>query len=384
MRVLRVLTLLFWCAWSLGHLQGIPLSNEVRLYVHDIVLVFFIAIAGNMFRNELRARITKILQRRWRLAVWISLALGIGVYHSGVFVLLYAARLSAYVVFIMLQQHIWKAEGRKAVLIPLTAGIMSIIFGFLQYTLLPDLRFLKILGWDDHYYRMAGTMLDPNFFAVTVIWTLIAAHTTKYITKYMSFLHALTLASIGAILLSFSRASYLALAAVMLMAGIQKRSVIRQYVQQQKVMVVGFVALLIVLASITTNYGGEGVNLLRTSSITARITTTQSALAALNTPAKLVLGTGLFSTQSHQANTHLDLPYHANLADNIVVLCITSFGLLGVVLLLYNLGKIASWYLKLPATKKILLISLVIHSMFNNTVLEPFSFLYFWSLWTLL
>src|SRR3989304_8999963 len=37
------------------------------------------------------------------------------------------------------------------------------VFGLAQYILIPDTRFLAVLNWDDHYYRLLSTLLDPNF-----------------------------------------------------------------------------------------------------------------------------------------------------------------------------------------------------------------------------
>lgn len=43
------------------------------------------------------------------------------------------------------------------------AGGEVVALGFFQYIFYPALRNLLYAGWDEHYYRMFGTFLDPNF-----------------------------------------------------------------------------------------------------------------------------------------------------------------------------------------------------------------------------
>src|SRR3989338_6680935 len=38
--------------------------------------------------------------------------------------------------------------------------------GLGQYIFLPDTRFLLSYGWDEHYWRLIGTVLDPNYMGV--------------------------------------------------------------------------------------------------------------------------------------------------------------------------------------------------------------------------
>ncbi|MFH1656290.1 MAG: hypothetical protein ABH956_00775, partial [Candidatus Nealsonbacteria bacterium] len=47
------------------------------------------------------------------------------------------------------------------------------IFGWFQYLIYPDLRSLIALGWDDHLFRIVGTLIDPTFTAILLVFGVI-------------------------------------------------------------------------------------------------------------------------------------------------------------------------------------------------------------------
>ena len=85
----------------------------------------------------------------------------------------------------------------------LTITIATAIFGWLQYIFLPDVRFLKDFGWDDHLYRMIGTFFDPTYLALIILLGIIIAVFTK--KKKILYYLIISLA------FTYSRATYLAL-----------------------------------------------------------------------------------------------------------------------------------------------------------------------------
>jgi len=42
------------------------------------------------------------------------------------------------------------------------AGVVTAIFGLVQYIFIPDTRFLSKYGWDDHYFRVSLQGADRN------------------------------------------------------------------------------------------------------------------------------------------------------------------------------------------------------------------------------
>src|SRR3989344_4084149 len=83
----------------------------------------------------------------------------------------------------------------------LVAAIVALI-GWIQYFLNPDLRPMKVLGWDDHYFRVTSTLLDPGFAGIVLVMDLVIALQKRHLPLMLGFFMT--------ILFTYSRASYLA------------------------------------------------------------------------------------------------------------------------------------------------------------------------------
>jgi hypothetical protein len=177
---------------------------------------------------------------------------------------LYLLRLYSYIAFSYVLFHTIKS--RKALLNQekllsalLAVFITTAIIGWLQYFWLPDLRDLKYLGWDDHLYRLTGSFLDPGFTGLILTFGVLLSVCKYKEYKKLSFL------SIAAFLaftvaFTYSRASYLALAAGLLFLF---RGSIKRYVLSAAI-----VFLLVVV--MLPRPEGYGVRLERTHSIIAK------------------------------------------------------------------------------------------------------------------
>jgi hypothetical protein len=144
------------------------------------------------------------------------------------------------------------------------------ILGLAQYVWYPDLRNLIYLGWDPHYQRLFSTLLDPNFTGVMlVVGILLGAAFLDTEKRLLGWVIAGELLLLGALVLTFSRSSYLALAAGGIMWGIQKK-------KTALVLTIGALALSVVLF---LPKSGEGQNLLRTVSSEARVGNAINALS---------------------------------------------------------------------------------------------------------
>jgi len=120
--------------------------------------------------------------------------------------------------------------------------------------------------------------------------------------------------------------------------------------------------------------GGEGVNLARTSTIDARRENAQENLINLEGP-QWIWGRGLFNSDSEKESYTNN---HAQLPDNILVMVINSTGLFGFIYFLKLCFKWLNIFWKKDSLWTSLLIGVLIHSMFNNTLLQPFVFLQLW------
>src|SRR5258708_36528350 len=87
-------------------------------------------------------------------------------------------------------------------------GVFIAIFGWIQYFFFPDLRALKMLGWDDHYFRLVSTYLDPAFTGILLVLAEILV-IAKTIQKKSRFIFSVNLFLIITILFIYSREIYL-------------------------------------------------------------------------------------------------------------------------------------------------------------------------------
>jgi hypothetical protein len=160
--------------------------------------------------------------------------------------ILYLLRLVSYL-YLGVVAYQSNVELKKSLLV---VGIFIGIFGWIQYLFWPDLRQLYLLGWDDHLNRLTGTFLDPAFTGILLVLAFLLA-------KNMS----LKLFFIITTLVTYSRASFLALFVSLLYLMIVKR-------MKRLAM---FLALGVTLILFLPKGVGEGVNLARTRSIELKL-----------------------------------------------------------------------------------------------------------------
>ena len=115
--------------------------------------------------------------------------------------------------------YLWVIANSGKLLSPVKKFIIPafwifIILAWIQYLFLPDTRFLLRYGWDEHYYRMIGTVLDPNYLGVMLGMIgiyLIYKYTNRQIDKWGKILLALIF---GGLVVTYSRASWVAMVVV--------------------------------------------------------------------------------------------------------------------------------------------------------------------------
>ncbi|NCN87463.1 MAG: hypothetical protein GW941_01055 [Candidatus Pacebacteria bacterium] len=242
-------------------------------------------------------------------------------------------------------------------------GFYLLLFGLFQYLFIPDMRFLSILGWDDHYYRLIGSQFDPNFMGI--IFVLLFFNFKKVRLKKGKYLKniLLFLLLIG-ITLTFSRATYLSfLVGTILFAKFNYKRYL-------------YAILLIILIILSPKPGGEGVDLTRTASISARVESSQTSLVSLQ-PYQYLFGQGLFNRQK---NSYIKNDYiradHAILEDNFILLIFNATGIVGLSLVSIILSKHLVALYKKNQVNTISIILVLTHSLFNNTVFQPFVFIF--------
>lgn len=199
---------ILWFALLLGQLGGIPLSPGVNLYFQDVALSGLILVAAIRYG---------LLRKLWHLRLTKPIAL-----FAGVGMLSLLANVHVYPVWVIVKGslYLWRwiayALFYGVVLVsPFprrfwfvwlgSFGVVLAAGGLVQFVLYPDLRNLWYLGWDPHYYRVFATLLDPNYVGILLVLTLCLIFSVWRRAWWLAGIVGL------ALLLTYSRSSYLAI-----------------------------------------------------------------------------------------------------------------------------------------------------------------------------
>lgn len=262
-----------------------------------------------------------------------------------VYSVFYLARLCLYpTIYFATRQF----SGKKIFPLTMISLLIFCLLGLLQYLFFPDMRFLKNLGFDDHYYRLISSFYDPNFAGA------IFAGSSLFFLALGQWLSALPLVLLLA--LTFSRASYL-----VFLVGISGLLYFRK-----KWYLLIFLFLLAAIVYFIPKPFGEGVNLFRTFSIFSRF---DSWLAGWQLfVQKPLLGWGYNTLRTITGNRF-------QIDNSYVYLAATTgiFGLAAFFNLLKSIFKITKW---LP--QRIFILALLTHSLFNNSLFYIWLYFTFW------
>jgi hypothetical protein len=350
---------------SLGQLQRIQLTNSIAFYLHDLLIIGFLlkelftAIVQRKKIIEYLKKI-KIFQKKILLVFLIMVFLSWMItFVEGRFdfkAILYLARLISYVVFVFLVQKKLKNKSWLWRLV----SFNILLVGFLQYLFLPDLRFLIYEGYDDHFYRLVSTIMDPAFTGLIFVFNL-----NYYLWQKKRNWALIALFATG-LLLTYSRSSYLAFLLSSLFLFFSDRN------SAKKAILSILICFFISLPFLPKQSGGDGVDLLRTSSTVARISNDQEILKEIK-GVEWLFGKGLF-IPSQNRQTTLNIPTHSHFADNLFVFIISNLGIIGSITLIILIWETLKLGKKQNA---VLLISLITNAMFNNNLTQSFVVLIF-------
>ncbi len=350
---------------SLGQLQRIQVTNSIAFYLHDLLIVGFLLkelFSAIMQRKKIQKKAKKIEENHKKIfflftgSIIISWILALLQNRFDFKAILYLTRFISYVFFVYLlnkklpkQNWLWKV-----------ISLDILILGFVQYLFLPDLRFLIYSGYDDHFYRLTSTILDPAFTGLIFVFNLNYYLWQKKKNWLLIFFFALGL------LLTYSRSSYLAFLLSNLVAFLIANK------NTKKILATITIVFLCSLPLLPKNSGGDGVNLLRTTSAVARVSNDQEILKNIK-GAQWLVGQGLFVPNQNRQTVD-NIPSHSHFADNLLVFLLSNLGIIGSFIFaifiwqIMRAGKKENW---------ILLTSLLTNAMFNNNLTQSFVVLIF-------
>lgn len=340
--------IVLWISLVLGQLGAIPLGGGVTIYLQDIALSLVIIMA--VVRHRLLGKLLK-----FRLVRPIALFAGIGIVslfanptvNGSLYLLRWTVYSLLYGVILVspLSARFW--------LWWLASFVVALgAIGLVQFVWYPDLRNLWYLGWDPHYYRVFATLLDPNFVGILLVLTI-------FILAFMYRRFGWQMVVVGvALLLTYSRSSYLALLAG---AGVA----IVSFKRWKEGL---FLVLLFLLAIVyLPKAGGDTLSLDRYDSTVSRLQNWQQTVAEITK--RPVFGHGLGVTGIDSSILYVGK------ATGLV-------GLAGYLWLIWEQAKLVrrSRNKSFRVLFYAILAALLVHSLFVNSLFYPWVMIWIWIL----
>lgn len=280
---------------------------------------------------------------------------------------LYLFRLFAYSSFFVLAWNETRASKRYSKNLFSSLIIVSFavsIFGFLQYFIYPDTRSFAIWGWDDHYFRLLGTFLDPGHTSIILVFGFLAA-LVSYLEKQNKKLLLVLGTIVVSIAFTYSRAGYLALVSGLFIVLLLKKNLKLFFIA-----ILAF-ALLVVLLP---RPGGEGVKLERTASITLRVEDYRETLTVFGKAPLFGVGYNNMCRAREKLLGQTNLNSHAcSGSASSLLLVLTTTGILGFTIFVNLIYKLVANLAKNTYGLTFLscLVALLVHSLFVNSLFYP-------------
>lgn len=348
--------------FSIGQLGRISLFNQrVNFYLYEIFII--LSIIYLLFHFKFKPLIKSFQKLKYYYFFFASLVVSYLInltqfnFFQNLIAFLYLARIGTYFLYGVFLSYWVKKNSQKSTISFSTISLSCLIifFSFFQYLLYPDLRNLRYLGWDEHLYRMFGLFFDTSIAAAIYGMFFLYFYKQKNINKkiklFFLFLYLI------AIVLSFSRATYLIIFVVLLTDLIIKKRIKSIFL---------FFTVFFLLLVLAPKPFGEGVNLKRQFSILSRINDYHLAIDLWKKYP--ILGIG-YNRIGFYKNIELNFPSHSSFSfSSSYLIILVCGGIIGFFLFLSGLLKL----LKINKKARIYLIFVYLLSFFDNVILHPF------------
>ncbi|KKS98542.1 MAG: hypothetical protein UV73_C0001G0063 [Candidatus Gottesmanbacteria bacterium GW2011_GWA2_43_14] len=292
------------------------------------------------------------------LLSWLLSPLSLSASDKGI-ALLYLLRFAAYfqiypavLVSLKMNPPIRKFFTRLIIL----SGIVLIVLGWFQYFLYPDLRNLYYLGWDPHYFRIFSTILDPNYFGLILVLFFLFSLSLQQVFYRQILIKLVVLATLA---FTYSRSSYLAFLSGILYWAYLSRRLLKYFLAG----IIFFGSLFLL-----PRPGGVGVELERIFTVRERLNNWQQAVEIISDKPFLGIGfnTLRFKIRDDKRSSEDWRTNHAaGGVDNSLLFVAASSGLTGLAVYLVFLISV---FRKLNKIGKSMMISVIVHSLFLNSL----------------
>lgn len=365
-----------------GNLLRFDIGYGVSVLLIEVMLGILLVANFWEYRSKIFSEIPRSIIPFIILAI-TSLLLNTGHYEVTAILVgsLYLVRLLLYVQLLFSFNDLSKKIRTNILEIMVLVGSIYALIGLGQYVLFPDLRPLYFLGWDEHLYRLFGTFLDPNFSGGFIILslTLILSSLSLKLDRVNRYQTILVFIHVLAIVLTYSRSSYLMFAVMLAMYGVLLRKNIKHYVG----IAVGFGILVLLIPK---GLPSEGVNLLRTASINARFVEYEKAIEVFQSSPIYGVGYNLYRYAQFKFGLtetgNWVFSHAAAGVPNSFLFVLATTGILGFAAYVYFWFE--SIRRKFHPVLLVSVVSIFVHALFENSLFYPFIMIWLFSLISLL
>ncbi len=332
---------IFLSLLSLGVLLGqagrITVVQPVTVYVFEVVMALHLVILLARSRTFVRRHSPSVVT--WALLWFIYVGAGLIVtgWGSGIGATvrasLYLARLGLYASYAFMLSYV-KVEKKFATFYTRLLMIGVPLICIVQYLFVPDLRFLVQWGWDPHMYRAVGLILDPPIIgAVLGIALLGGLITQDRLAVAFNFV---------ALILLFSRSTYLAVGSVVCVYFILQR----QYVRSVLWIVILVISILLAPHTIPPQLTLESAKIERISTVRSRSVEIRHGIDAWVRSPLIGIGYNRVADYKRGVSGYLDKTLDSNHSSSAFhsfwLTQLATTGVIGVILLavaIYHLTK---------------------------------------------
>jgi O-antigen ligase len=280
---------------------------------------------------------------------------------------LYLLRLISYIFFYVQVWNLVKNSEKFKKLLSnslILVCLMLAVFGWLQYFLIPDTRFLYAMGWDDHYYRLISTFLDPAFTGIIlVLGFILTISKFKYNKKLIYIIFSIFLfLSIG---FTYSRSSFLAL-----LAGV---FTLFPFKKSKRLLIISLLFTFL-LAIALPRPSSEGVRLERTKSIYLKIVNFGDSLKIISKSPLFGIGFDNICVARQKYLDDKNINSHScGGLDNSLLFVFATMGIAGLLIFLNLINEIIKNTSKgiYGVNLKASFVAILVHGMFTNTFFYP-------------
>jgi len=380
-KFINLLLAALFIIFPLGVVGRIAIGSGLNILLNDIVVFFVGAIWGiqKLVKKDFRLK-NHLLRPVLLFVVVCVLSLAVNMFQfapSQVFVSsLYILRWIFYALLFFLISDLSKEYKQKIAHGLLIVGVFLALVGLVQYFLYPNLRNLFYAGWDEHLYRLFSSFLDPNFAGGIFVLSFLLAF-AKVLKKGQKniFTIIVCVLSFIALLLTYSRGSFLSflVGTALLLFLLGKKKIL--------VVMVGLFAMGIFL--LPKNLAGEGVALLRTASIFARLETAQNALTIFRDHPVFGVGFNTYRYVQKQygfiTEEQFDESHAASGTDNSFLFILATTGVIGGFFYLFLWYRILAIFRHDPVVVASIA-AIFIHALFVNSLFYPWIMEWIWIL----